>query len=151
MTVTWPLCGDCTLTCFLGQCLWSAWWHSVVSQSPHQDTPQLIPGEIGLTQVPSLKIENPRSPISDGASDNNGWMYFQSPARCSQCWLTKLGESYPSHLSSARCSVSWTRGYGFIPTRDNNYSSAQLFITNLLLYLNISASRGQPYKLPFWH
>ena len=48
--------------------------------SPHQDTPQLISGEIGLTQVPSLKIENPRSPISDGASDNNGWMYFQSPA-----------------------------------------------------------------------
>ena len=42
--------------------------------------PQLIPGEIGLTQIPSLKIENPRSPISDGASDNNGWMYFQSPA-----------------------------------------------------------------------
>ena len=41
-------------------------WHATIN-----------PGWIRVNTVD--KIENPRSPISDGASDSNGWMYFQSP------------------------------------------------------------------------
>ena len=59
-------------------------------------------------------------------------------------WVSYLVQTFHT------CFVLYSSIFGIHPEyRDDNYSS-ELFIANLLLYLN-KPTKGQPYKLKFWH